>query len=263
VVHPTRTLAALLALAPACTWDWDSLEPPRPLGAAGAWVGTFAEECTGATIDRTRWNTTYVHKTTTFRRYDWDNAGVADENVTVGGGLCTIAIEDRASSGAMYTSGVLDSSHKFEQAYGFFEVRARVPAGAGLGSSVDLSWTELWPPQINLLDVRGVQPTLNSPAAWYDDGTSAPTKNPRLAFEGADLSAGFHVFGLDWSAGGLVFYQDGVEIGRLVEPARFIDQPLRFEITTHVGVAGSGGPDATTPFPAKLEIDYVRAWRRR
>jgi hypothetical protein len=44
-------------------------------------------------------------------------------------------------------------------------------------------------------------------------------------------------------------------------PAPF-DKPLQVLINLAVGGKFLGNPDATTPFPAEMEVDYVRVYER-
>lgn len=251
-------LAALLAAGPGCTWDWDRFEPPRPLGPGGDWQLTFREDCDGTAVDKTKWSTAYVRGGGTFRRYGWAESSVEDDNVSVADGLCTIKMENRASSSALYPSGALDSGGKFEQTHGYFEARMRMARGKGLRTVFQISHPGTWPPAVDVARVSGGDPSRASHSVWYSD---AGAKSVQLHSQG-DFASDFHVFGVLWSRDEMSFYVDGALAGsvpRNVPP--LVTGPLKFELTGYTAVENSDPPDATTPWPAFIHIDWVRAYR--
>src|SRR5688572_20068100 len=116
---------------PGCGWDWDRFapSPEGPPGPAERWEPTFQEECTGP-LDEAKWRTTYF-RDNEFHHYGWSQSAVSSTNVTFADGLCNITLENRPTRGLPYTAGVLDTGGKWEQRYGYFEVRARTARGEG------------------------------------------------------------------------------------------------------------------------------------
>ena len=55
-------------------------------------------------------------------------------------------------------------------------------------------------------------------------------------------------------------YLDGVKTGTLPTHAD-MNQPMYMLLNLAIGGNWPGDPDANTVMPAKLDIDYVRAWR--
>jgi beta-glucanase (GH16 family) len=78
----------------------------------------------------------------------------------------------------------------------------------------------------------------------------------------ADLAAGFHVYGLSWHPDLLRWYLDGVEVARTPTPPG-LDKPMYLLVNLAVGGPKSwpGAPDAGTLFPARMTVDYIRAYR--
>jgi hypothetical protein len=93
-------------------------------------------------------------------------------------------------------------------------------------------------------------------------GSSSATRAsrpPKLAK--AELSAGFHTYGLDWKADTIAWFIDGIEVVRMATPAD-MNQPMYMILNLAVGGTGSwaGTTDPSKP-TAHLLIDYVRAWQ--
>lgn len=76
-----------------------------------------------------------------------------------------------------------------------------------------------------------------------------------------DLSAGFHVYGVAWTATGFTFYYDGVQMGPTVATSALT---LRMYILLSVWFGGTSGTPTTASTPQgqsnEMQIDYVRAW---
>ena len=76
----------------------------------------------------------------------------------------------------------------------------------------------------------------------------------------------FHVFAVDWDATSLTFSVDGTAF-KTITPAdlsgRWVfDHPFFLILNLAVGGNWPGPPDASTPFPAQLKVDYVRVYER-
>ncbi len=101
------------------------------------------------------------------------------ENVTVQNGVLLITARKESFNGSFYTSARLLTKGKFEQAYGRYEARIRVPYGQGiwpafwlLGANSD---TVVWPQcgEIDILEYRGQNPTtiLGTVSKFQDQNT--------------------------------------------------------------------------------------------
>jgi beta-glucanase (GH16 family) len=81
------------------------------------------------------------------------------------------------------------------------------------------------------------------------------------AIETSDLSAGWHVYGVDWEPDHIVWYVDGVERFRFQDTAHIPNEPMYVIANLAVGGDWPGAPDNSTFLPADLLIDYIRIWR--
>jgi beta-glucanase (GH16 family) len=171
---------------------------------------------------------------------------------------------------ANYTSARMNTRAKLEFAYGRVEARIRVPRGRGLlpafwavGSNLD---TAGWPAagEIDIMEVNGSEPftlhgTLHGPRSGHKDYTLEASRLAR-----APLSKRFHVYGVSWSPGRIVFRLDGsVYAVRMpsdlpADSSWSFDHPFFLVFTLAVGPRWLGPPDATTRWPATMLVDWVR-----
>jgi hypothetical protein len=159
-----------------------------------------------------------------------------------------------------YTSGAIVSYPSFDATYGFFETRAKLPAGEGLWPAFWLLDENLqWPPEIDIFEFIGGQYTKlemhthdSNSAYAFGATTTVP-----------DVSLAFHVYGLDWEPDTITWYFDGVQQAQTAT-APDLDQPMYILLNLAVGGTGSwpGPTNASTPFPADMQIDYVRVWQK-
>jgi beta-glucanase (GH16 family) len=170
-----------------------------------------------------------------------------------------------------YTSARLHTWRKFEFTYGRIEARIQVPAGRGLWPGFwafgDGAYTSNdWPAsgEIDVMEFDGSQPdtllgTLHGPRAGYPNG---------YALQGTfhsptPLSAGFHTYAADWAPTGIRFELDGQPYATMT-PSQLppgatwpFDHPFFLALDLAIG-DWVGPPDSTTPFPARMLVDWVR-----
>ena len=152
-----------------------------------------------------------------------------------------------------YTSGLITTQLSFAQLYGVFEIRARLPKGRGLWPAFWLLPKDLsWPPEIDIMESVG------DPSKVYFTLHSSAAKDPGL--EVPISPDGFHTFAVSWDARTVAWFVDGREAKRLPTPPD-MHKPMYMLANLALGGDWAGSPDASTPFPAKLSIDYIRAYR--
>jgi beta-glucanase (GH16 family) len=109
-----------------------------------------------------------------------------------------------------------------------------------------------WPPEIDVMESVGdpsrVYVTLHSNAVKAE-GT-----------EVAVSPGDFHTFSVSWTRDQVVWFVDGREVKRMPTPAD-MHKPMYMLANVAVGGDWAGQPDGSTPFPARMTIDYIRAYR--
>jgi len=73
-----------------------------------------------------------------------------------------------------------------------------------------------------------------------------------------DLSAAFHLYSAVWTETEVSWYLDEQFLVSHPSPKDF-NTPVHFLLNLAVGGSWPGSPNAQTQFPAKFEIDFVRA----
>jgi beta-glucanase (GH16 family) len=193
------------------------------------------------------------------------------------GNLGISAIEDNQGN---FTSARIKTQGKFQQAYGRFEIRAKIVTGNGmwpafwmLGDDFD---TAGWPQcgEIDIMEVRGSNPrttggSLHGPGY---SGMHPLSKSFSLPEGGPVLSDDFHIYAIEWEVGVVRFYVDDT----LFETRTPADIPADaggpshwvynhpFFILINVGIGGTPpwGPPTGTTFPQTMLVDYVRVYER-
>jgi beta-glucanase (GH16 family) len=195
------------------------------------------------------------------------------ENVKVENGYLLITAKKESVNGASYTSARLTTKGKFEQAYGRFEARIRLPYGQGmwpafwlLGGNIDeVGWPQCG--EIDIMEYRGQEPTkvlgtVHGPG--YSGGASI-SKSYSLLNDRFDTD--FHVFGIEWGPKYINYYIDDVLYNQITPadvPGEWVfDHPFYIVINLAVGGSFVGAPNAQTIFPQTMLVDYVRVYKKR
>jgi beta-glucanase (GH16 family) len=159
-----------------------------------------------------------------------------------------------SAAGLPYTSGEITTQRSFAQTYGYFEMRAELPAGQGMWPAFWLLPADgSWPPELDVMEMLG-----NNPGTIYTTTHSKVASTAGLAIQVADTSAGFHSYGVDWEPDRVTFYFDGNAISSLATPAD-MNKPMYMLVNLAVGGAGSW-PGAAVGESGHLLVDYVRAY---
>lgn len=194
------------------------------------------------------------------------------ENVKVENGYLLITAKKEAYSGSQYTSARLLTKGKFDQAYGRFEARIRLPYGQGmwpafwlLGANFDeVGWPECG--EIDIMEFRGQEPTkvlgtVHGPG--YSGGTSI-SKSYSLINDRFDTN--FHIYGIEWGPDYINYYIDDVLYNQItpadVTGKWVFDHPFYIIINLAVGGDFLGAPNSETVFPQTMLVDYVRVYEK-
>jgi beta-glucanase (GH16 family) len=114
-----------------------------------------------------------------------------------------------------------------------------------------------WPPELDVMEMLGHDPSTVFMTV-HSHATGAHTQTQGLA-KVPDISAAFHTYGVLWEASKITWYFDGQPVYTTAPPSD-LNKPLYILVNLAVGGDWPGSPDATTPFPAVYQIDYVRAY---
>ncbi len=223
------------------------------------WDVVFADEFEDATLDAGKWNTKLPWSQIINNEqggYSPGGVSIADGNLVLTATQSTI---NYAGQDLDYTTGAINTYNLFEQAYGYFEIRAKVPEGRGLWPAFWL-FTKNGPPEIDVLDVLSGEPDrAHFNSIYLEPGGGTGKQN--ASHKGIDFSRSFHTLGLEWSPGALIYYIDGKEVNRFT--MHIPDQPMFLVASLAVGGDWPGPVSGWTAFPARMQIDFIRVYKRR
>jgi len=193
-----------------------------------------------------------------------------------GAGNLVITARLERYGGRAYTSARLTTQGRHELTYGRVEARLQLPVGQGLWPAFWLLGANVgqvgWPTcgEIDVMESRGAEPavaygSLHGPGYSGGDALSAAFRAP----PDTSLADGMHVYAVDWQPGEVRWSVDGTvyqtaRATRLRSGMSWVFDGHPFFVLLDLAVGGryGGEPDATTPFPQRLVIDYVRLYRR-
>lgn len=198
------------------------------------------------------------------------------ENATIQNGVLLITAREESFEGAEYTSARLLTKDLFEQQYGRFEARIRLPFGQGiwpafwmLGADND---ENPWPAagEIDIMEYRGQEPTVligsvHGPGYFGGDAISK-----EFTLENDRFDTGFHIFGIEWAPEFINFYVDDVLYNQITpedieeetngQGEWVFDKPFFILMNVAVGGTFVGSPNTETQFPQTMLVDYVRVY---
>jgi beta-glucanase (GH16 family) len=174
-----------------------------------------------------------------------------------------------------YTSARLKTLGKFEQVYGRFEARIKIPRGQGIWPALWMMGDNIekagWPDggEIDIMENIGKEPslvhgTIHGPGYSGAGGIGAPYA---LAAD-KKFADDFHVFAVEWEPNVIRFYVDDHLYATrtpsdLPKGTKWVyDHPFFVLLNVAVGGQWPGNPDHTTVFPQEMLVDYVRVYRR-
>jgi beta-glucanase (GH16 family) len=235
----------------------------------------WADEFNGTTLDPTSW--TYEIGDGCPNLCGWGNNELQyyrEDNVSLVDGHLVITAKKQTFGGRDYTSSRIVTKGKRQFKFGRVDVRAALPEGKGLwpaiwmlGSNIDAVG---WPAcgEIDIMELTGDLPNRVLSTVHFGANVSQHQyRSQSLYLNGNDnFQDEFHVFSMIWKADLIEFYVDDV-LFYTVTPATVDNAPYPFNknffFIMNVAIGGNlpGNPDATTPFPQHMIVDYIRVFQ--
>ncbi|WP_404482163.1 family 16 glycosylhydrolase [Novosphingobium sp. BL-52-GroH] len=228
----------------------------------GTWRTEYGNGGPGSVASRTLKTESEVYMDS-----DWAGTGKKALGVnpfTIKDGVLTITAAPASADvlpyidGHTYTSGLLTTKFTFAQQYGYFEIKAALPAGQGFWPAFWLLPTDnTWPPELDVFEMLGKDPNV----VYLTTHGSENGKNTMAQDRAVLDTTQFHTYGVDWNADRVIYYIDGVAVAQQETPA-VMKKEMYMLVNLAVGGNGSwgGAADATTG-TGEMKVDYVRAYR--
>jgi beta-glucanase (GH16 family) len=222
----------------------------------------FSDEFAGSKLDTARWSTRAPWNVQWFEDSNQLHAFVP-EAVTLSGGAAqlTATHSQGGTAGQPYSSGSLTTRRTFTR--GYVEARVKVPAGKGLWPAFWLTSSTRWPPEWDIFEiVNGVNHGYAHPAAGGKATFMGGAAGEDARYTVPNQYGVNHVYGFKWTANSLVWHVDGVVTQHYaVDAAAGAGDAFWLNLSLQVGGDWPGAPDASTPFPATMSVDYVRVYQ--
>jgi beta-glucanase (GH16 family) len=227
------------------------------------WNLLWSEEFGGTALNEETWNYDIG-----FGNAGWGNNELqyyrsGTSNLIIADGKASFIAKQENFGSAQYTSARIQSKGKYDVQYGRIESRIKVPMGQGiwpafwmLGSNIE---TAGWPAcgEIDILEHVNNEMEVHGTLHWDNNGHQ---------YQGGSISADptiYHNYAIEWDAEQIRWYLDGIlYYSRDITAAQYSEfhQPFFFILNVAVGGNWPGSPDNTTPFPAVMEVDFIRVY---
>ena len=157
--------------------------------------------------------------------------------------------------GHQFSSGMISTENSFVQTYGYFQMTATLSSTPG-------AWPAFWMLPINPhgldteLDVFEALGRDPDQAHW--GFRSASTADQGYWANTADLTAGQHTFGVEWTPYTLTYFVDGAEVGQVATPS---DMNTAMYMIANLAMGGSWAGNAASGATATMTIDSISAYQ--
>ncbi|MFJ9037204.1 family 16 glycosylhydrolase [Streptomyces sp. NPDC102406] len=274
--------AAVLGLLTACSSPKDSAASHESPGDSGDWRLTWSDEFSGAKgtpPDPRSW----VHDLGGEPQWgndEWQYYTDREANAAADGKGRLVITARRETLPGMddcpvgtcdITSARLTTKGTFDQTYGRFEARIKVPDG---GATLPAFWmmgadddTTSWPGngEIDVMEVVGDEPgtvygTVHGPG-YGDEGVGGSHVLPN----GEHLARTFHTYGVEWTEDQVTWTLDGrtYHVERRSADHRWVfDHDFYLLLDLAVGGVWPGPVTEDTSLPTSMLVDWVRVYSR-
>jgi len=190
-------------------------------------------------------------------------------------------VAQQRSAGA-YTSARMKTQSLFSFQYGRLEVRALVPEAQGLWPAVWLLGNNIptvpWPGcgEMDMLERvnAATNPDWNEGSIHGTGFIGSTGLGQKYYFPGGQNAAQWHIYGMIWAPGSVAYYIDNAAAPYITfTPASLAQAGLTGAVwpfdagqgsflilNLAIGGTWPGPPDASTPFPSEMLVDYVRVY---
>ncbi len=195
------------------------------------------------------------------------------ENAVVDSGVLTITAKQENFGGQAYTSSRIKTQGLQSFQYGRIDIRAALPYGQGIWPALwmlgDNFTSAGWPNcgEIDIMELIGGgaynNRTVYGTIHWDDNGNYASYGGNNSLSSGI-FAEEFHVFSIIWDNNSIKWLRDDIQYHEAdITPAELSEFHDNFFLIFNVAVGGNwpGSPDATTIFPQKMYVDYVRVFQ--
>ena len=263
---------------------------PPVTAPTGGWQCTFDDEFNSTSLDTSKWQPQISSTSGYSTGAAPDLVCYVDNPQTISesGGTLNLSVvqtptpQPCGQAQTQYEGGMVSSYEIFNQRYGFFEARAKLPAST-LDGLQETLWLypeneTLFGPfpdsgEIDYGEFYSEFPTTDVPVVHYPGSQDDPNAtNDYCAIAGAETAGQFNNYALLWTPTTITAYFNGIPCitdtyapyvqGPDAAPAPF-NQPFFMAFTAALGVGTDSpeGQDMSQELPATTSLDWMRVWQ--
>ncbi|WP_321515030.1 family 16 glycosylhydrolase [Marinifilum fragile] len=242
------------------------LKDKNPFEEIKKWELTFAEEFDTGNLDTNKWITRYYWGDKLMDKgysLDSDLHTFTDgENVKVSGSSACLLAKKESKEGLVwnpklgfvpksfdYTSAIINTGDSFRQKFGRFEAKIKVKNPAQVQNSFWMVADKSLP-HIDIFKTFNGGKIMN---ANFWGSENSPQKS-EFKVKGIDLSKGYFIYSLDWSANELVWKINDVPVK--TQTTGIPQDPMYLNFSLAV-------KEARNDLNAEMEIDWIRCYQRK
>lgn len=235
--------------------------------AADNYELVWSDEFNGNSLDTNTWN--YEIGTGSWGWGNNEQQYYTDRNIRVSNGTMKITAKREDYGRMKYTSSRITTKNKKNFKYGKIEARIKMPKFKGvwpafwmLGANQDsVGWPKCG--EIDIMEAINDENLVYGTLHWFNDpGNNNADSGSSVAV--ADRTK-YHVYGVEWTADKLRWYVDG-KVYRTMDVSNdsFSEVRKEYFVIFNMAIGGQwpGYNIDETAFPATMEVDWVRAYKK-
>lgn len=231
----------------------------------------WSDEFSSSTINTDNWN--FEAGNSGFGNHELENYTARTQNAFQSNGKLIIEARSELSNGSNYTSARMNTAGKKTFKFGRIDIRAKLPVTKGmwpalwmLGSNIS---TVPWPAcgETDIMELVGLDPKKVQGTCHFANSAGVhDSRGGSYSLSNEDFSQKFHVFSIKWVQDSITFLVDDQSYFTVTNASTGttnypFNNPSFFIFNVAVGGDWPGSPDATTGFPQRMFVDYVRVFQ--
>ncbi|MEC0167557.1 RICIN domain-containing protein [Paenibacillus graminis] len=246
-----------------------TLFPTGNVNAATNWNLAWSDEFDGTSLNTSNWTAEIGTGVSGWGNNELQYYTNRPQNLQVTGGNLVITALKESYNGSSYTSARIKTQGKKSFTYGKIEARIKLPSGQGLwpafwmlGTNIDVPGVG-WPKcgETDIMERVNNNAFVNGTVHWDANGQA----DYGQISGNLDFSQ-YHVYSIEWDAKYIRWFVDGNKFNEFyiengTGNTEEFQKPSFLLLNLAVGGNWPGSPDAATPFPAKMLVDYVRVYQ--
>lgn len=233
----------------------------------------WSDEFTGGSLDLNAWNQEIGNGVGGWGNNELEYYTNSLKNSFLSNGNLIIEARKEAIGGFNYSSSRLTTQNKKTFKFGRIDIRAKLPVRKGMWPALWMLGSNIpsvgWPAcgEMDIMELVGSSPgRVLSTMHWKSATGAHLSKGNKYDLPSGDFSQQFHVFSMVWTQDNIKNYvDDQLILTTTVADIGASNYPFNanqfFIFNVAVGGDWPGPPDASTPFPQRMFVDYVRVFQ--